>query len=169
MWRQTDGNKEQANHAEALSVAVAAMQNNMASLRSENRAHQVENSQLRARELEIQSALQAEQSYCRDDERSKNSANTSSDKISVLTEAISELAKEVRSVKTTGGDQNGGTGKGRKCCCCWKCGGDPTHWTRKCRFLSKEQKQECRDADGIDRMGGNEKCAERVSKYEGDF
>ena len=156
-WRQTDGTREQANQVEALSAAVETMQDDMASLQTKNHAYQAENNALRAQQLEIQHALQTEQCYHRHDEQSKSSTNTSSDDISALTEVISELAREVRCIKA---NDTSGDGRGQKYMYCWKCGGQPTHWTRKCRFLTKEQRQEYRDADGNNRTGGNEKYAD---------
>jgi len=92
---------------------------------------------------------------------------TSSNDISALTGAVWSLveSKEQPTGQGTGG---GKTGRGRKYIYCWGCGGNPTHWARQCRPLSKEDKREYRNANGEGTMGGSDKWVDCARQYKGD-
>ena len=52
---------------------------------------------------------------------------------------------------------------------CHHCGCNCTHWTRKCFFLSRADRQKYKDADFENTMGGSTKFLDRRGKYQNEF
>jgi len=52
---------------------------------------------------------------------------------------------------------------------CWRCGCNCTHWTRKCLFLSPQERKQYRDTSFDNRLNGSSKFLERRGKYQSEF
>ena len=180
LWSLSGANGGSGAKVDALEAEMRSAQGDASALQAKNRNHQQENHSLRTQQFQTQQALQAKQATqngrarARDDQ-SQNGSRTGSNDISALTEAVSLLTKDVKFPrdKSEGTGTTAGTdtqpGRGGKHIHCWKCGSQLHHWTRQCRFPSKEDKQKCRNLTGTNTMGGNEKNCDRFGKHESDF
>ena len=158
-WKSTTTGAARSYHVEALQAEMEGVRMDLSALQAENHSYQQENHELRTQQFEIQQALQAE----RDSRSNRSSSKTSSDDISALTEAVWSLVQKSDDNKTDR-EQDKDSESNRTVQ-----GGNMTHWTRQCRSLTQEEKRKYRNANGFDRMGGNDKFADRVGKYASDF
>ena len=182
-------NEAVLNHVDTLSQQMQDMKINMSALQAESRSVREENDNLMAKHVHINHALQAEQ-------QRRNGSSGGSDDLSTLTDFLDKrlerfdalnAAMDVRITELANKTQNRDShdttgrrtpasyahlnnGKGRKFNkYCWQCGVNCTHWTRKCRDLTEEQKGRYRDADFDNTMGGSTKFMDRRGKYQCDY
>ena len=114
-WKLTDVAKHQGHHVDALQAEMARVKVDLSALQAENQSHQEENLNLRARQLQIQEALQAEQESRQGNHTSNwsSSSKTSGDDIGAPTEAVWGLVKSKEQPTGQGtGREQGNDGSG---------------------------------------------------------